>query len=85
MTQALGFNIDDFTFAEAYQMYCEKGRSDWQHTAYIAAHIIEANRGKAGRPTKPAELNPWESVESSQSVKLTKENFHLLRGLANGR
>lgn len=46
-------------------MWAERMRKDWQHTSFIAAYLIEVNRGKKGRPVEPDSLNPMESPHGS--------------------
>ena len=84
MEQALGFSLDDFSFAEAQQMFCEHERAAWQHTSFIVSYLLEINRDRnKGTSITPLDLNPWESGDAPKpGIKLTGENRHHLKALA---
>lgn len=85
MEQSLGMNLDDYTYAEASQMYAEHGREQWQHTASQIAYIVRANT-TSKKKFKPEDFNPWEqgTGAKTQGIKLTRENLHVMKNLANG-
>lgn len=88
MEQALGFNLDGYSYAEAQQMFVEHERAAWQHTSFAVAYMLEVNRDrKKGKPIPANKLNPWESTgDNSTGIKLTAENRHLLKAFAtNGK
>lgn len=89
MEQSLGFSLDDYTYAEASQMFCEHGRDKWQHTAAILAQIAAANADpKNPKKIRPEEFNPWENMAGGgqRGIPLTRENLHILKGWAtNGK
>ena len=88
MEQALGFSLDDYTYAESQQMFCEHERAAWQHTSFIVSYLVEINRDRSkGKSITAAELNPWEAGEPEKAgIKLTGENRHHLKALAtNGK
>lgn len=84
MEQSLGFNLDDYTYAEASQMFAEHGRETWQHTSAIIAYLLSAfTDPKKGKRLSPTEFNPWEGGKRTKGVPLTRDTVHLLRGLAH--
>jgi hypothetical protein len=85
MEQTLGFSLDEYSYAEAQQMFVEKGRAAWQHTAFIVSYLIEINRDKKkGKKVTPNQLNPWEASKPAKpGTKLTPDNFELLKALAS--
>jgi hypothetical protein len=81
----LGFPLDDYTGAEAYQMWAERMRQDWQHTSTVAAYLIAVNRTeKRGRQTTPDEINPMETgSKTSQGIPLNSaDGFRALQSVA---
>lgn len=72
MQADLGFDIGEFTFAEAFQMWTESEHAKWQHTASVIAKIEQVN-SKNGKARDPSKLNPWDA--SSQTS--TSSTFNI--------
>lgn len=60
-------------------MWAERMRRQWQHTSYLAATLIEINRGKSGKKTRPDDLNP---MESGNRVSMTSVSLDSPEGFA---
>lgn len=88
MTQSLGFSLDDYTYAEASQMFAERGRETWQHTATQIAYLVAINTvdDTKRKAISPMDFSPWEWAKNKvkKGVKLNRDNLHLLKGLASG-
>lgn len=57
---------------------------EWDHTSLVVATLANANRVK-GKPIRPEDIHPTRTSSGGNgdvSVKLTKDNFHLLKEFA---
>jgi hypothetical protein len=44
----------------------------WDHTAYLAATVMNLLRAKGRRAVAPAELNPYRRAEGGEAIDLTE-------------
>ena len=66
------------TFGElaAYQYRHEtEERMRWQHTATICALLVNINKGKGKRPTKPEDFYPFDIPKKETNENLDKEQI----------